>query len=172
MKKKTRKSKMPARRNATLPATKKPATGPADARAKALWGEISAPAQGLFLLVNQIPSEREPNRSALARELAARLHGMMGDGDTLRELARLFEAPEARPAALVALAWKTDAELYASFPEAHPRPRREDVIANIQKTTGCDARTAEKEIASVGLSELFKWKAGRPKKAAARKASV
>lgn len=95
------------------------------------------------------------------------------DGDTLRELASLVEAPIAKPAEEIA--YGIEAHLRGLLDEmtkkigakrakaALPAPKRIEIIESIMQQAQCDKRTAEKAIDKTKLRELLGWKAGRPR---------
>lgn len=86
------------------------------------------------------------------------------DGDTLRGLAAIVEAPEAAPELAQAF---SIAEYLGKIVEAGLQPpsvKRADIVASIRSTTGCDERTAERAIATAGIGKLMRWKAGRPRR--------
>ena len=94
------------------------------------------------------------------------------DGDTLRELASLVEAPIAKPAEEIAFGIEAHLRgLLAAMQEAKgsqrtkaalPAVKRIDIIESIMQQAQCDKRTAEKAVDKTKLRELLGWKAGRP----------
>jgi hypothetical protein len=163
--KKKRKSAMKPRRNVTVPQFRpKESDSSVENLRLARFGAELPEAVAIYELTRQIPGEREPNQTALAKHLAGLICRAVASGqdEVLHSLARLSKSPVALPSDEVAMEWRDEAQLYAGG--HRPRSTRAEVTANIQDRTGCDARTAEKAIARAGLSVLFKWKAGRPKK--------
>lgn len=94
------------------------------------------------------------------------------DGDTLRELASLVEAPVAKPAEEIAygieahLRGLSDAMQTTMGSKrakaALPAVKRVAIVESIMEQASCDRRTAEKAVDKTKLRELLGWKAGRP----------
>jgi len=94
------------------------------------------------------------------------------DGETLRQLASMVEAPIARPAEEIA--YGIEAELRGMFEgmkakmglkrakAALPAVKRVAIVESIMEQAKCNKRTAERAIDKTKLRELLGWKAGRP----------
>jgi len=94
------------------------------------------------------------------------------DGDTLRELAALVEAPVAKPAEEIAYGIEAHLRgLAAAIDQSKggrrkkaslPAVKRAAIVESIMEQASCDKRTAEKAVDKTKLRELLGWKAGRP----------
>lgn len=96
------------------------------------------------------------------------------DGDTLRELASLVDAPIARPAEEIAYGIEADLRIRlkamteklgakrAKAAFLGIAPKRIAIVESIMQQAQCDKRTAEKAVDKTKLRELLGWKAGRP----------
>jgi hypothetical protein len=165
-KKKTRHIMAPSKRT----------TAKADAsenRRRATLGDrLDSPAADLISLIRQIAgggckTHREGKainlQPHLAIVLAKKLWTIIEsqDGNTLRDMAALVDAPVAREALAAAYAIAEDLQHYAEGDRPHIKSC--EIVAAIMHSTGCDERTAKKAIAEAGLKNLFGWRSGRPR---------
>jgi hypothetical protein len=142
-------------------------------RLRALHGEArNTRLADLYQLLGQIAQDkvRPATLAYFAQEMADIFKRK--DGDALRGLAALVDAPVARPAEEIA--YGIEAHLRGWAAEiaqtkgsqrnklSLPAPKRAAIIESIMQQTQCDRRTAERAIDKTKLRELLGWKAGRP----------
>jgi hypothetical protein len=149
---------------------------PTENRRIAAYGEkLDSPAIGILSLLQQIAGggskmRREGKWVNVTPELALCFAKdiwdivQSEDGTILREMADLVEAPIARPALEAAWSMREYWSPYLEDGFNPPQVKKVKIIQSIMAATGCNSRTAEKAATEAGLSEVFKWKAGRPRK--------
>jgi hypothetical protein len=142
-------------------------------RLRALHGEArNTRSTDLYQLLERIAQDNvTPAMLALFAQEMADIFKRK-DGDALRGLAALVDAPVARPAEEIA--YGIEAHLRGWAAEiaqtkgsqrnklSLPAPKRAAIIESIMQQTQCDRRTAERAIDKTKLRELLGWKAGRP----------
>ena len=142
-------------------------------RLRALHGEArNTRSTDLYQLLERIAQDsvRPAILALFAQEMADIFKRK--DGDALRGLAALVDAPVARPAEEIAhgieahlRGWAAEiAQTKGSQRNklSLPAPKRAAIIESIMQQTQCDRRTAERAIDKTKLRELLGWKAGRP----------
>lgn len=155
-------------------------------RLRALHGEArNTRSADLYQLLGQIAQDkvRPATLAYFAQEMADIFKRK--DGDALRGLAALVDAPVARPAEEIAYGIEAWLRSHAAQAKNAKSPKgrkairpqlpdrvvvdgverqltRASIIESIMQQTQCDRRTAERAIDKTKLRELLGWKAGRP----------
>ena len=142
-------------------------------RLRALHGEArNTRSADLYQLLERIAQDNvTPAMLALFAQEMADIFKRK-DGDALRGLASLVDAPVARPVEEIAYGIEAHLRGLAAAIEqtkgsqrkkaSLPAVKRAAIIDSIMQQTQCDKRTAEKAIDKTKLRELLGWKAGRP----------
>ena len=156
-------------------------------RLRALHGEArNTRSADLYQLLERIAQDNvTPAMLALFAQEMADIFKRK-DGDALRGLAALVDAPVARPAEEIAYGIEAWLRSHAAQAKNAKSPKgrkairpqlpdrvvvdgverqltRASIIESIMQQTQCDRRTAERAIDKTKLRELLGWKAGRPR---------
>jgi hypothetical protein len=152
-----------------------PDLDPTENRLRAMYGEMRD--KRVVELHQMLESLSQPKVAPAMLALFAQEMGDIfkrRDGETLRQLASMVEAPIARPAEEIA--YGIEANLRARFEGMKAdmglkrakvaflarTPKRVAIVESIMEQAKCDKRTAERAIEKTKLRELLGWKAGRP----------